>query len=115
MWRSLERILLGEAKKDDVPCRFCGKKNGPGHLFWECTFPLFLHVRELSEFASLTSLCSGMAGCLVLAAVMGGVLGLLLLVSWPVWNKNVAWVLIRWIALVIGLRLIIEMLTILLW
>ena len=33
-------FLLGQAKKDDVPCRFCGKKDGDGHLFWECTFPL---------------------------------------------------------------------------
>ena len=33
-------FLLGKAKKEDVPCRFCGKKDGDGHLFWECTFPL---------------------------------------------------------------------------
>ena len=31
-------FLLGKAKKEDVPCRFCGKRNGDGHLFWECTF-----------------------------------------------------------------------------
>ena len=56
---------------------------------------------------------SGMAGCLVSVAVMRGVLGLLLFgfgLSW-----NVAWVVIRWVALVIGLRLILAMLTILLW
>ena len=51
---------LGKAKKEDVPCRFCGRKDGDGHLFWECTFsppslPL-LHVRELPEFATLSSL-----------------------------------------------------------
>ena len=53
-------FLFGKAKKEDVPCRFCGKRNGDGHLFWECTsppLPLPLqHVRELPEFASLTSL-----------------------------------------------------------
>ena len=49
-------FLLGQAKKDDVPCQFCGKKDGDGHLFWECTFPPLLHVRELLEFASLMSL-----------------------------------------------------------
>ena len=32
-------FLLGKAKKEDVPCRFCGKKDGDGHLFWECSFP----------------------------------------------------------------------------
>ena len=49
-------FLLGKAKKEDVPCRFCGNEDGDGHLFWECTFPPLLHVRELSEFASLVSL-----------------------------------------------------------
>ena len=49
-------FLLGRAKKEDVPCLFCGKKDGDGHLFWECSFPPFLHVRELPEFASLMSL-----------------------------------------------------------
>ena len=32
---------------NDVPCQFCGKKDGDGHLFWECTFQPLLHVREL--------------------------------------------------------------------
>ena len=43
-------FLLGRAKKEDVPRQFCGKKVGDGHLFWECTFPPLLHVRELPEF-----------------------------------------------------------------
>ena len=47
---------MGKAKKDDVPCRFCGQGVGDGHLFWECTFPPLQHVRELLEFAFLTSL-----------------------------------------------------------
>ena len=51
-------FLLGKAKKEDVPCRFCGKGDGDGHLFWECPFPppLLQHVRELPEFAYLMSL-----------------------------------------------------------
>ena len=51
-------FLVGKAKKEDVPCRFCGKRDGDGHLFWECLFPLsFLqHVRDLPEIASLMSL-----------------------------------------------------------
>ena len=49
-------FLLGKAKKEDVPCRFCGKRDGDGHLFWECPFPPLQHVRELPEFAYLMSL-----------------------------------------------------------
>ncbi len=30
--------IFGKAKKEDVPCRFCGKRDGDGHLFWECIF-----------------------------------------------------------------------------
>ena len=26
-------FLLGRAQKEDVPCQFCGKKDGDGHLF----------------------------------------------------------------------------------
>ena len=46
MWVGRERkrgvwngFLLGKAKKEDVPCRFCGRRDGDGHLFWECPFP----------------------------------------------------------------------------
>ena len=47
-------FLLGRAKKDDVPCRFCGGRDGDGHFFfWECTFPPLQHVRDLPEFATL--------------------------------------------------------------
>ena len=28
-------FLLGKAKKENVPCRFCGIMDGDGHLFWE--------------------------------------------------------------------------------
>ena len=49
-------FLLGKAKKEDVPCRLCGQRDGHGHLFWECTFPPLQHVRDLPEFAYLMSL-----------------------------------------------------------
>ena len=49
-------FLLGKAKKEDVPCRFCGKRDGDGHLFWECSFPLPLPLRDLPEFSFLMSL-----------------------------------------------------------
>ena len=48
-------FLLGKAKKEDVPCRFCGKRDGDGLLFWECSFPPLQHVRELPEFAFLVA------------------------------------------------------------
>ena len=28
-------FLLGKTKKEHVPCRFCGQRDGDGHLFWE--------------------------------------------------------------------------------
>ena len=48
--------FLAKPKKEDVPCRFCGKRDGDGHLFWECTFHSFQHVPDLPEFAYLLSL-----------------------------------------------------------
>ena len=48
-------FFLGKARKEDVPCRFCGQWEGDGHLFWECSFPI-QHVRDLPEFAYLMSL-----------------------------------------------------------
>ena len=33
-------FFLGKAKKEDVPCRVCGQRDGDGHLFWECAFSL---------------------------------------------------------------------------
>ena len=67
-------FLLGKARKEDVPCRFCGNKDGVGHLFWECSFHSF---NMCAKFPSLLFLChwiavsgqdaySGMVGCLVL-------------------------------------------------
>ena len=49
-------FLLGKAKKEDVPCRFCGMRDGDGHLFWECLFTAIQDVRDLPEFAFLMSL-----------------------------------------------------------
>ena len=35
-------FLLGRMRGEEVPCRFCGGRDGDGHLFWECSFsPLF--------------------------------------------------------------------------
>ena len=56
MGRVWNGFLLGKARKEDVPCRFCGKRDGDGHLFWECSFHPLQHVRDLPEFSSLMSL-----------------------------------------------------------
>ena len=39
--------------KHPTPCRFCGAPDGDGHLFWECTFPPLVEIREIPEFHDL--------------------------------------------------------------
>ena len=46
-------FLLEKARDGEVKCRFCGGKDGDGHLFWDCTFLPVLHVRELPKFMPL--------------------------------------------------------------
>ena len=46
-------FLLGFVKGETVPCRFCGGPDGDGHLFWDCPYPPFVHIRESLEFRSL--------------------------------------------------------------
>ena len=48
-------FLLGKAKKENVPCRYCGKRYGDGHLFWECTFSP--PSCTLGSFPNLPLLC----------------------------------------------------------
>ena len=31
-------FCTGKSKKEDVACRFCGRADGDGHLFWDCQF-----------------------------------------------------------------------------
>ena len=77
VWGVWNGFLLGMAKKDDFPCCFCGKRDGDGHLFWECTFPLLQHVRELPEFAYLLSLNrSNWPRCLLWDGWLPGLSGL---------------------------------------
>ena len=46
-------FLLSKVRGHDVPCRFCGAPDGDGHLFWECTFPPLVEIRENPEFHDL--------------------------------------------------------------
>ena len=48
-------FLLGKVKKEGVPCRFCGAPDNDGHLFWDCTFPPFVELRNQPEFLPLVS------------------------------------------------------------
>ena len=46
-------FLLGKVRGQDVPCRFCGSRDSDGHLFWECTFPPLVEIREHPELHDL--------------------------------------------------------------
>ena len=46
-------FLLGKVKGCHVPFRFCGGDDGDGHLFWDCTFPPLVEIRENPEFHDL--------------------------------------------------------------
>ena len=43
-------FLLSHARGEIVPCRFCGEFNGDGHLFWECTYPLWFKFVKILSF-----------------------------------------------------------------
>ena len=46
-------FLLGYVRGQLVPCRFCGAPDHDGHLFWECSFPPLVAIRENPEFHDL--------------------------------------------------------------
>ena len=52
-------MLLSRVRSQAVPCRFCGAPDGDGHLFWECTFPLLVEIRENPEFHDLMRMDKG--------------------------------------------------------
>ena len=49
-------FLLGKVRGQVVPCQFCGAPDGDGHLFWECTFPPLVEIRENPDFHDLVEL-----------------------------------------------------------
>ena len=46
-------FLLGKVQGENVPCRFCGGPDGDGHLFWECSYPPLVAVRDSPEFHNI--------------------------------------------------------------
>ena len=52
-------FLLGRVRGQAVPCLFCGAPDGDGHLFWECTFPPLVEIRESPEFHDLIIMDKG--------------------------------------------------------
>ena len=81
-------FLLGKAKKEDVPCRFCGRKMVMDICFGNVLFPPFnmcanfLSSHHLRPWiaASGPDACCGMVGCLDLVTFVKMTLGLPLLV-----------------------------------
>ena len=59
-------FLLGRIRNQVLPCRFCGKPDGDGHLFGDCTFPPLVEIRENPEFHDLMRMDKGhWPGCLL--------------------------------------------------
>ena len=52
-------FLLTKVRGQVVPCRFCGEPDHDGHLFWECTFPPHVEIRENPEFHDLMRMDKG--------------------------------------------------------
>ena len=52
-------FLLGRVRGQAVPCRFCWAPDGDGHLFWECTIPPLVEIRENPEFHDLMRMDKG--------------------------------------------------------
>ena len=52
-------FLLGRVRSQVHPCRFCGAPDHDGHLFWECTFPPLVEIRENPEFHDLMRMDKG--------------------------------------------------------
>ena len=48
--------FLAKPRRKTFLVDFVVKRDGDGHLFWECTFLPLQHVRDLPEFAYLMSL-----------------------------------------------------------
>ena len=46
-------LLIGRVRGQAVPFRFRGAPDNDGHLFWECTFPPLVEIRESPEFHDL--------------------------------------------------------------
>ena len=68
-------FLLEKVKHCHVPCRFCGGDDHDGHLFWECTFHLWLRFVKILNFTNLWRWISlfGLGACLAwVAALLSG-------------------------------------------
>ena len=49
-------FLLGNMRRENVPCRFCGGPDGDGHLFWDCSYTPLVTVRDSPEFHDIVSM-----------------------------------------------------------
>ena len=55
-WGVWNGFLLGNMRRDNVPCRFCGGPDGDGHLFWECSYTPLVAIRDSPEFHDIVSM-----------------------------------------------------------
>ena len=55
-WGSLEWFSPWKVHGENVPCRFCGAPDGDGHLFWDCSYPPLVAIRESPEFHDVVGL-----------------------------------------------------------
>ena len=65
-------LCVKEVKGQHVPCRFCGGADGDGHLFWDCTFPPLVEIREHPEFHDPWPRCLLWRGWLPLLSEVDG-------------------------------------------
>ena len=60
MWSVWNGFLLGKAKREDVPCRFCGQRDGDGHSWGSVLFfpssmsEIFLSLLHLRHWIAAT-------------------------------------------------------------
>ena len=52
-------FLPGKVRGQVVPCQFRGAPDGDGHLFWECSFPPLVEIRENPEFHDIMRMGKG--------------------------------------------------------
>ena len=65
-WWGLKWVSAGEGEGGQhAPSRFCSGSDGDGHLFWDCTFPLLVEIREHPEFHGYEMDKSCWQGCLL--------------------------------------------------
>ena len=84
-------FLLGNMRRENVPCRFCGGPDGDGHLFWGCSYLPLVAVTDSPEFHDIVSMDkAGWPRCLLWHRWLPALSGADGDVPWAVDAKHVA-------------------------